>query len=340
MQLDGPNQSIHSRGPSAGRNRGRKERDRREEGVRRKSSKRVRSSLRVTFSVPFHCLCEYITGNWLSNREGPHKICSLIITVIMGPFLFPPCVLVQKHLKVSCVLNNDGAAACLPLARMFCFWNTKWQPTISLHPSLIKALPCWVFLWLDQSFDLCCQVTFPDPTGASRGGTLAGAPGNYLDSSVVGGCHRALVFLMSPLTPASVAIAREIWRPCWAVNNRIHLPVCDQRCHLCSPWWNVPMLIFRGDVFFLSVPGYKGRRQWRTAGESCRQGGSAGSAQGSRGAESCLKWRVKDAGGWQGTAGEAEDSSLSELWTAVNSERHQLMFSVFASPICSITKPP
>lgn len=45
------------------------------------------------------------------------------------------------------------------------------------------------------------------------------------------------------------------------------------------------------------LPGYKGRRQWRTAGESCRQGGSAGSAQGSRGAESCLKWRVKDAGG-------------------------------------------
>lgn len=32
-------------------------------GVKRKSSKRVRSSLRVTFSVPFHCLCEYITGN-------------------------------------------------------------------------------------------------------------------------------------------------------------------------------------------------------------------------------------------------------------------------------------
>lgn len=117
---------------------------------------------------------------------------------------------------------------------MFRLWNTKWQPTISLYPSLIKALTCWSFLWLDQSFDLCCQVTFPDPTGASRVGTLAGAPGNYLDSGVVGGCHWALVFLMSPLTPASVAIAREIWRPCWAVNNRIYLPVFDHHCHLCS----------------------------------------------------------------------------------------------------------
>lgn len=32
-------------------------------GLRRKSSKHVRSSLRVTLSVPFHCLREYITGN-------------------------------------------------------------------------------------------------------------------------------------------------------------------------------------------------------------------------------------------------------------------------------------
>ena len=150
-------------------------------------------------------------------------------------------------------------------------------------------------------------MTFPDPTGASRVETLARAPGNYLDG---GGCHRALVCLMSPLTPASVAIAREIWRPCWAVNNRINLPFFNHRCHLCSLWWNAPMLTFRGDVFFLSVPGYKARLQWPAMGKNCRKGGSAGSAQGSNGVESCLKWRVEDTEGWQGTAGEVEDSSL------------------------------
>lgn len=102
-------------------------------------------------------------------------------------------------------------------------------------------------LWLDQSFDLCCQVTFPDPTGPHRVGTHAGAHGIYLSSSdAVGGCHRALVFLMSPLTPASVVAAGEIWHPRHAVNNRINPPVFIQRRHLWSLWWNVPMLIFGG----------------------------------------------------------------------------------------------
>lgn len=128
---------------------------------------------------------------------------------------------------------------------MFCLRDTKWQPTVSLRPSLIRALPRWHSLWLDQSVDLCCPVTFHDTAGASREGTLAVPPGNHLDSCG-GGCHRALVFLMSPLTRASVVIAGEIWHPCWALNNGIYLPVLDLCCHLCSPWWNAAMLIFRG----------------------------------------------------------------------------------------------
>ena len=229
-----------------------------------------------------------------------------------GSFFVSTLCFSPEASKASCVLNNEGAAACLPSARMFCFWNTKWQPTISLCPSLIKALPCWIFLWLDQSFDLCCQVTFPDPTAASREGTLAGAPGNYLDSSVVGGCHWALVFLMSPLTPASVATAREIWRPCWAVNNRIYLPVCDQHCHLCSPWWNVPMLIFRGDVFFLSVPGYKERRQMANRGRELSTGWLSWQCPG-------LPWgrelpEVESQGRWRMTRDSWRSGRLFPLW--------------------------
>lgn len=188
----------------------------------------------------------------------------------------------------------------------------KMTANHSLYPSLMKAFPCWIFLWLDQSFDLCCQVTFPDPTGPSRAGTLAGKPENYLDDGVVCGCHQTLVCLMSPLTPASVAIARDIWRPCWGVNNRIYLPVFIHCCHLCSLWWNVPLLTFRSDVFFLSVPGYKARHLWSAMGKSCRQGGSAGSAQGSHGAETCLKWIAKEAEEWQGTAGDR--GGLFTLW--------------------------
>ncbi|KAG7486528.1 hypothetical protein JOB18_033066 [Solea senegalensis] len=42
---------------------------------------------------------------------------------------------------------------------------------------------------------------------------------------------------------------------------------------------------------------------------------SAGSARASHGAERLLKWRVKDAGGGRGTAGDVKDSSV---WSREN----------------------
>lgn len=111
---------------------------------------------------------------------------------------------------------------------------------------------------------------------------------------------------MSPLTPASVVITREIWRPCRAVNNRINLPVFDHHCHLCFWWWNVPMLSYEGDVFFPSVTGYKERCRWTAMG---KRGASVVIAQVPMRSQRCLKGRFNDAKGWQGTAGEEEDSS-------------------------------
>lgn len=142
--------------------------------------------------------------------------------VIRGHFLLFTLGFHFGTSKVSCVLNNDGCHGWL---------------LVSLHLPLIKGLPCWVFLWLDQSVDLCRQVTFHDLAVASRVGTRAGPHGTYPNSGDSGGsCHGALVFLMSPLTPASVTMLREIWRPCHGVNNRMDLPVSD-RCsnRNCAP---------------------------------------------------------------------------------------------------------
>ncbi|KAF0037904.1 hypothetical protein F2P81_010778 [Scophthalmus maximus] len=80
--------------------------------------------------------------------------------------------------------------------------STPAQDTITRLLLKSKGLSVGFFLWA------LFQVTFSDPSGASRVRTLARAPGNYLDGGVVNGCHRALVCLMSPLTLASVAVAR------------------------------------------------------------------------------------------------------------------------------------
>lgn len=124
----------------------------------------------------------------------------------MGP---TPCFSLKAS-KASCVLNNDdgAAAACFPLTPCFA---SEIQNDSQPFPSTLSLInkPAGVSLRLDQSFDPCCWVTFPDPTGASRVGTLAGAPGNYLDGGVVGGCHRALVFLMSPDCDTSLCSDRQ-----------------------------------------------------------------------------------------------------------------------------------
>lgn len=235
--------------------------------------------------------------------------------------------------KASCVLNNDRDS---PAATAACFPSPPKHKMTANHfpPPLTHKMPC-LFLWLDQSFDLCCRATFPYPACASRVRTLAQAPGNTL----------TLMLSTAVTEPLSVWChlrhrplrwsTGEIWHPCWAVNNRIYLPVFNHHCHLCSQWWNVPMLIFGCDVFFISVPGYKARCWWPAMGKSC-WGGLAGSAQGTQGAQSCLRWRDKD--GWQGTAGEAEDSAETQ-WTTVNSERHQVIINVCYFLICSATKP-
>lgn len=104
------------------------------------------------------------------------------------------------------------------------------------------------------------------------------------------------------------------------------------------------MLTFVGDVFFLSVSGYKARWWWRAMGRSCQQGGLASSAQCSRngqgvpeeesGESNMAKDDNREPGEWRTSL------SVQTHWTSANSERHQVMFSVLSVPICSITKLP
>lgn len=104
------------------------------------------------------------------------------------------------------------------------------------------------------------------------------------------------------------------------------------------------MLTFVGDVFFLSVSGYKARWWWRAMGRSCQQGGLASSAQCSHNGQGVPEEESGESNMAKDDNGEPGEwrTWLSEQthWTSVNSERHQVMFSVLSFPICSITKLP